>query len=95
MSTAQAYDLWRMSQQPFVDLHLVRMSALPLMAHLPIVAMRSAYQEHLRPWVPAAVRNAWREFRRGGDPKPRRAADVRRIQDHQDGPGSGGGDDDS
>lgn len=92
MSTAQAYGLWRMSQEQFVDKHLVRVSALPLMSHLPVIAMRSAYQEYLRPWIPAAVRNAWREFRGSGDQKPRRAADVRR-QHPQDGSGSSSGDD--
>jgi CelD/BcsL family acetyltransferase involved in cellulose biosynthesis len=75
-SESDAYGFWHMPRDSYVDIHLVRLAALPMLAYLPGVAMRSAYHAYLRPRIPAALRASWRHFKRKEDSRPRRAADV-------------------
>ncbi|WP_404289337.1 GNAT family N-acetyltransferase [Microvirga sp. RSM25] len=77
LSEAGWHGLWRMSQDKYVDVYLIRRSIVSLLFQLPRIAMRSAYQDFVRPRIPAVVREAYRKFKRRGGRKPRRAADSR------------------
>jgi hypothetical protein len=77
LSEANWHGLWRMPQDKYVDVYIIRRSAASLLFQLPRIAIRSVYQGFVRPRVPAFVRNARRRFKRRGDRKPRRAADSR------------------
>ena len=68
MSFSSSDHHWRMSQDEYVDAHLVRRDALPILLQLPGVAVRSAYQNHVRPRIPAVVKDACLKFKRRGDP---------------------------
>jgi predicted N-acyltransferase len=77
LSNSDWHGLWRMSQDKYVDVYLIRRSIASLLFQLPRVAIRSAYHNIVRPRIPAFVREARRKFKRRGDRKPRRAADSR------------------
>jgi len=74
VSHSEADRHWRMSQDDYVSLHLVRPAALPMMLHFPRVALRSAYQTYIGPRIPAVLREARRRFQRRGERRSRRAA---------------------
>jgi hypothetical protein len=76
MSKAQAHAFWHMSDENYVDVHLVRRAAVPILCRWPWVLLRTAYWTHVRPWVPEAVKQVYRQFKRRGDRKPKRAAEV-------------------
>jgi hypothetical protein len=76
LSKADWHGLWRMSQDEYVDVHLIPRSVVPMLFRLPCIAMRSIYQGYVQPRIPAAVKEAYRTFKRRGDRKPRRAADC-------------------
>ncbi len=65
---------WRMSQDEYADLHLVRREALPILVRTPGIAAKAVYQDVIRPRIPEALKELYRSFRRRGDRKPRRAA---------------------
>ncbi|RDI60004.1 acetyltransferase (GNAT) family protein [Microvirga subterranea] len=65
---------WRMSQDEYADLHLVRREALPILIRTPGIVAKAVYQDVIRPRIPAALKELYRSFRRRGDRKPRRAA---------------------
>jgi CelD/BcsL family acetyltransferase involved in cellulose biosynthesis len=75
-SASEAHHYWHLPQREYVDVHLVRQSALGMAGRLPSVLMRSTYQTHVRPRIPTSLRRAWHQFRRRGGLKPRRAADI-------------------
>jgi len=77
MSLSDGYDSWYVSEDEYVDLHLVRSAPIPALLHGSRIAMRAAYHAYVRPRIPPPVRNAWRRFKRRGDRKPRRAANVK------------------
>jgi hypothetical protein len=77
MSLSISDQYWRMSQDRYVDVHLVRRSIVPMLFQLPRIAMRSVYQDYVRPCIPEGVKEARRRFKRRGGRKPRRAADSR------------------
>lgn len=79
MSKAQAHSFWHMPGEAYVDVHLVRRAALPMLFQLPWILLRAAYWNHVRPRVPDAVRQVYRMFRRRSGFKPRRAAEARRA----------------
>jgi CelD/BcsL family acetyltransferase involved in cellulose biosynthesis len=70
MSEAQAHRLWRMPVDEYVDVHLVRRGALPAIFQLSSVAMRAAYQSHVRPRIPVSVKKAYSRFRLRNAYKP-------------------------
>jgi CelD/BcsL family acetyltransferase involved in cellulose biosynthesis len=75
MSLSGPDKYWRMSQDEYVDVHLVHRSVVPVLFQLPRVAMRSVYQDYVQPHIPAFVKEAHRKFKRRGDRRPRRAAE--------------------
>lgn len=77
MSKAQAHAFWHMSDDEYVDLHVVRRSVVPMLVQWPWILLRAAYWTQVRPWVPEAVKQVYRSFRRRGGLKPRRAAEIR------------------
>jgi hypothetical protein len=76
MSVGPQHRLFRMNQDEYIDIHLVRQGMLPYIFHLPNIVARTAYQDHIRPHIPAFVKEAHRKYRRRGDRKPRRAGDA-------------------
>jgi CelD/BcsL family acetyltransferase involved in cellulose biosynthesis len=64
MSTADQCRLWHMAQDNYSDVHFVRLGALPLLFHLPYVAVRAAYHDYVRSRVPISVKRAFRQFKR-------------------------------
>ena len=68
-----------MREDEYVDVHLVRRCVVPVLFQLPRIAMRSVYQDYVRPRIPAVVKQAYRKFKRRGDRKPRRVKDKRRL----------------
>jgi CelD/BcsL family acetyltransferase involved in cellulose biosynthesis len=79
ISDANAHRLWHMPRDEYVDVHLVRRAALPILCLLPRILMRSAYQNLIRPHIPAVTKEIYRKFERRGDRKPRRASDAGRM----------------
>jgi hypothetical protein len=77
MSKAQAHAYWHMPEEEYVDLHLVRRAAVPMLVHLPRTWLRKMYWTQIRPQVPEIVRKLYRKFRRRGGRRPKRAAEVR------------------
>lgn len=77
MSKAQAHSFWHMPDEEYVDIHLVRRAAVPMLFQLPCILLRAAYWNHVRPRVPEAVKQAYRMFRRRSGFKPQRAAEAR------------------
>src|SRR5258708_7848040 len=63
MSNASWHNSWRMTQEEYVNVHLLRRSAAAVLLHLPRLAARSAYQDHVRPHIKEAYR---KYMRRGG-----------------------------
>jgi CelD/BcsL family acetyltransferase involved in cellulose biosynthesis len=80
MSSLDAGRFWRMSEDEYVDVHLVRRGVPGQLFQLPRVAMRSVYQDYVRPRIPATLKQAFRRFKRRGDRKPRRAAESQSRQ---------------
>jgi hypothetical protein len=76
MSKAQAHAFWHMSDDEYIDVHLVRRAVVPMLFQLPGVLLRTAYWTYVRPRVPEVVIQLYRRFRRRGGLKPRRAAEV-------------------
>jgi CelD/BcsL family acetyltransferase involved in cellulose biosynthesis len=66
---------WRMSQDPYTDIHLIRRAAIPVLVRLPRIASESMYQDLIRPRIPPVLRDLYRSFQRRGDRKPRRASE--------------------
>lgn len=75
MSLSGPDKYWRMSQDEYVDVHLIHRSAIAVLFQLPRIAARSMYQDYVQPRIPAAVKDLHRKFKRRGDRKPRRAAE--------------------
>lgn len=75
-TATEAHRYWHLPQREYINVHLVRQSALGMAGRLPGVLARSAYQTHVRHRIPTSLRAAWHQFRRRGDLKPRRAADI-------------------
>lgn len=82
MSLSDSDHFWRMSQDEYTDVHLIRRSVASSLFYLPWITGQSIYQDYVRPRIPRAVRQAHRSFKRRGDRKPRRAVESR------SGPGS-------
>jgi hypothetical protein len=78
MSKSAPDRFWRMSEDGYTDVHLIRQGILPMLLQLPHVALRSAYQDHIRPRIPTVLKETHRKFRRRGDRKPSRAASASR-----------------
>jgi hypothetical protein len=76
MSRAQAHSYGHMPEEEYVDVHLVRRAAKAVLFQLPRVWLRKAYWTHIRPRVPEVVRKLHRQFKRRGDRKPKRAAEI-------------------
>ncbi len=72
MSYSDSDRLWHMPQDKYATLHLVRRSAAAMMVRLPRLVVRSAYEAHVRPRIPAFVREAQRQFQRRGGRRPPR-----------------------
>jgi hypothetical protein len=64
MSNASWHNSWRMSQDRYTSVHLVRRDVSAWLLHWPVVAAYSAYQGYVRPRVPAALRDARRALLR-------------------------------
>jgi CelD/BcsL family acetyltransferase involved in cellulose biosynthesis len=77
MSDFNANHIWHMSLDDYVDVHLVRRSVSATLLKLPRIAIRSFYENYVRPRIPAALKRVHRRFKRRGDRKPRRAANSR------------------
>jgi CelD/BcsL family acetyltransferase involved in cellulose biosynthesis len=60
LSDADWQRAWRMDQDSYVDVHLVRKDMLPVLLHLPRVLAGKVYQDHVRPRIPASLRTGWR-----------------------------------
>jgi hypothetical protein len=80
MSDAMSDRLWHMPCDAYVDAHLIRRAVLPMVSHLPHIAAWCAYQDHVRPRIPAALKEAWREYRRRGGRRPPPIRDTRSAQ---------------
>jgi hypothetical protein len=66
---------WRVSQDPYTDIHLIRRVAIPVLVRLPRIASKSMYQDLIRPRIPPVLKDLYRSFQRRGDRKPRRASE--------------------
>jgi hypothetical protein len=77
MSDASQHSLFHMPRDEYVDLHLVRWGVLPTLFQLPRIALWSAFQDHIRPRIPMALKDARRKSMRGKYRKLRRAADAK------------------
>jgi hypothetical protein len=75
MSLSGPDKYWRMSQDEYVDVHLVHRSVIAVLFQLPPIAARCVYQDYVQPHIPAVVKDVHRKFKRRGDRKPRRAAE--------------------
>ncbi len=64
MSDADWHRLWHLRRETYVNVHLVRRAATPILFQLPRVALRSGYETHVRPRIPAYARQVWRQLRR-------------------------------
>jgi hypothetical protein len=80
MSLSDSDYWWRMSQDKYVDVHLVRRSVIATLFQLPSVATRSLYQDYVRPRLPAVVTKLYRKFKRRGNRKPRRPSAERSVR---------------
>lgn len=78
MSKSPPDRFWRMSEDEYTHVHLVRQGFVPMLLQLSRVMVRSTYQDHIRPRIPSAVRDAYRNFKRRGGRKPGRAASTSR-----------------
>jgi hypothetical protein len=78
MSKSAPDHFWRMSEDEYTDVHLIRQGILPMLLQLSRVTLRSAYQDYIRPRIPPALKKAHRKFRRRGGRKPCRAASASR-----------------
>jgi hypothetical protein len=76
MSFSDSDRSWRMSQDVYTDVHLVRRSAMAVLFHLPRIASRSLYQAYVRPHIPTFMKELHRNFKRRGGRKPRRATET-------------------
>ena len=83
MSDSDAHRVWHMARNEYVDVHLTSLRFLRVLLQLP----HFLYQEHVRPWIPATVKLAYRKLkeacrnlRRKEDHKPRRAAEAARLR---------------
>ncbi|WP_246690587.1 GNAT family N-acetyltransferase [Microvirga aerophila] len=76
MSDFDAHRLWHMSSDEYIDIHLVRRSAFPVLLQLP----RTLYHEYVRPRIPEAVKVVYRKLKHPGDHKPRRAAEAAQLR---------------
>ncbi|MFC4172931.1 GNAT family N-acetyltransferase [Microvirga sp. GCM10011540] len=74
MSDMEWHSQWRMSRDEYVNLHLVRRGSMPMLFQSPRILLRSAYQDHIRPRIPANARKAWHWVRRPSR-RPNRAAE--------------------
>lgn len=64
MSDMEWHGSWRMSRDEYTNVHLVRSGAVPMLFQSPRILLRSAYQDHVRPRIPANARKAWHWVRR-------------------------------
>jgi hypothetical protein len=82
MSKSAPDRFWRMSEDEYTDVHLIRQSILPVLLQPSRVVLRPVYEDYIRPRIPPAVKEARRNFRdrfrRRFDRKPRRAASASR-----------------
>jgi hypothetical protein len=62
MSNASWHTSWRMSDDRYTDVHLVRRCTSAMLFQLPRIATRSIYQEHVRPRIPNVLKEASRKF---------------------------------
>jgi hypothetical protein len=79
MSYSASDLLWHMPQDQYADLHLVRWSAVGLLVRLPRLMAQSAYRIHVRPRIPAGVRELQRKFQRRGGRRPPRINSSRDV----------------
>jgi hypothetical protein len=56
LSRADWHSLWRMSQDKYVDVHLIRRSIASTLFQLPSAAMASWYQQYVSPRIPVALK---------------------------------------
>jgi hypothetical protein len=63
MSYGSQHQLFRMGCDEYTGVHLVRRTAATALFHLPRIAMRSLYQDHVRPRIPQSVKQAYRKFK--------------------------------
>jgi hypothetical protein len=80
LSNADWEGYWRMSYDEYVDMQLVRRGLAPGLFELPQAAARYAYQNYVRPRIPARLKQAYRAYRRRGDRKPLRSAESRSVR---------------
>lgn len=64
LSQADWHRSWRMDQDGYADVHLVRRDMLPMLLHLPRILAQGIYRDHVRPRVPPALRSGWRWLKR-------------------------------
>jgi hypothetical protein len=67
MSFSEADRLWHMPQDEYINLHLIRRSAVAMLVRMPRLLVRSAYRSYVRPRIPAMVWEAKRRFQRRGN----------------------------
>jgi len=80
LSNADWEGSWRMSYDEYVDLHLIRRRAIPILLLLPPTAARFAYQNYIRPQIPPRLKHIYRNYRRRGERKPLRSAVSRLLR---------------
>jgi hypothetical protein len=76
MSLSATDYAWRMSQDEYVNVHLVRRSAIPILFQLPRIVLQSLYQDYVRPRIPDILKRARRKLRCRGDRKPHGTAPL-------------------
>lgn len=76
VSRASAHEIWHMPQDEYINVHLVRRRIIPAVVHYPRVRLQSLYQERLRARIPVFVKQIYKEYKRRGDRKPKRASDI-------------------
>jgi CelD/BcsL family acetyltransferase involved in cellulose biosynthesis len=72
MSLSASDQYWRMAQDEYVDVHLVRRHAAAILLQLPPFIMRSMYQDFVRPRIPTFLKQTYHKFKHRSDRKPRR-----------------------
>ncbi|MCB5173883.1 GNAT family N-acetyltransferase [Microvirga lenta] len=80
LSNADWEGFWRMSHDEYVDVHLVRKSAMSTLFQMPRAAVHFAYQSYVRPRIPQRIKRIYRAFKRRGDRKPLRSATSRSVR---------------
>jgi hypothetical protein len=81
MSLSDSDRFWRMSQDEYVDVHLVSRSVIPMLLLIPRIAVQSLYRDHVRSNIPEIVKGTYRKFKRWRSHKSHQVRKSRFVAD--------------